>query len=352
LRKLPGAPGAGKALTPADESYTHQLVAPVATTAHVDPAWAERCYHLLHVGGSTVLHAGRALYPHDGRRAAFAGVTTGEVQHALRIAEPFASGDDPDRPTVGPLRIEAVRPMEEIRLVLDEPGFPVAFDLTYCARWAPAATEPNRIERDGKVVTDYMNLFQSGLYSGTLVVDGTETRIEDRAGFRDRGWGLRKHEGAPRRGFVTACFCELPHESVYAILYETASGRRVFTNGWLLDERGVVDTVADIDHDLEWDGTLLTGGRLTLRFTSGAERTVDLAVVGRLYLSTAGYTHDAARAGPGAERYDVTQPDVVAHLDGQNDNACRFTAAGVEGHGYVETGLGTHARYRPDAQFA
>ena len=109
-------------LTPPDESYTHQLVAPAAVTQHVEPGWAERCYHLLHVDEGTILHAGRALYAHAGRRSGFAGVTTGAVQHALRVAAPFRAGDDPDDPTVGPLRIEAVRPLEEIRLVLDEPG--------------------------------------------------------------------------------------------------------------------------------------------------------------------------------------------------------------------------------------
>jgi hypothetical protein len=335
-------------LTAPDESYTHQLVAPAAVTQHVRPGWAERCYHLLHVGGSTILQTGRALYPHAGRRSGFAGVTTGTVQHALRVAEPFHHGDDPDRPSVGPLRIEAVRPLEEIRLVLDEPGFRLAFDLTYRARFAPVATQPNRIERDGQVVTEYMNLFQSGLYSGTVAIDGEEHRVSDRAGFRDRGWGLRKHEGAPRRGLVVACFCELPDRAIYTILYETASGRRAFTNGWVLDERGVADTVVAAEHDLRWDGTLLAGGRLELELASGAEQVVELDVVGRIFLSTAGYTLDEERMRPGRESYDVTDPDVVALLDGQNDNACRFRVDGVEGHGYVETGLGVHERYRPE----
>ena len=70
--------------------------------------------------------------------------------------------------------------------------------------------------------------------------------------------------------------------------------------------------------------------------------------MGRLFLSTAGYTADEERARPGAERHDVRLPDVVAALDGQNDNACRFRLEdGTEGHGYVETGLGVHERYRP-----
>lgn len=336
-------------LTPPDESYTHQLVAPAAVTQHVDPAWAERCYHLLHLGGPVVLNTGRALYPHAGRRNGFAALTTGSEQHALRVSEPFAAGDDPDHPAVGPLRIEAVRPLEEVRLILDDPGFPVSFDLTYRARFVPAATQPNRIEREGRVVTEYMNLFQSGFYSGSVAVDGTTHTVTDRLGFRDRGWGLRKHEGAPRRGLVVACFCELPEAAIYSILYETASGRRAFTNGWVLAEAGVVDAVQGADHDLTFDGTLLTGGALELELASGATRRLEFDVVGRLHLSAVGYTADEDRSRPGIDRYDVTRPDVVAFLDGQNDNACHFRFDdGSEGHGYVETGLGIHARYRPE----
>jgi hypothetical protein len=338
------------ALTPPDESFTHQLVAPARDTQHVDPAWAERCYHLLHLDGATILHAGRALYPHAGKRSGFAGVTTGEVQHALRVAEPFSFGEDPDHPAVAGLRIEAVRPLEEIRLTLEEPGFPLAFDLTYRARFPAVPTQPNRIERDGHVVTEYMNLFQSGTYSGSVTIDGREHEVRDRTGFRDRGWGLRKHEGAPRRGLVVACFCELPDAALYSILYETASGKRAFTNGWLLDARGVADTVVAAEHDLRWDGTLLAGGTLELALASGARRRIELDVVGRLFLSASGYTADERRAAPGTDRHDVTRPEVVAMLDGQNDNACRFRLDdGREGHGYVETGLGVHARYRPES---
>jgi hypothetical protein len=323
--------------SPADEWFRHPLSAPGS---------AERCYHLLHLGGPVVLHAGRGLWPDAGRRTAFAGVTTGSVQHVLRLAEPVAPGDDPDLPRVGPLRIEAVRPLEEVRLVLEGAEIPLAFDLTYHARFPPAATEPNRIEQDGQVVTDYVNLFQSGSYSGTVVIDGAEHVVADRAGFRDRGWGLRKHEGSPARGLVVAMFCELEAEALYVILYETASGRRVFTNGWRFSNGGI-DRLTGAAHRLRFDASLLTGGTVDLAFASGQERTVELEVEGRLFLTPAGYTTDPSRAQPGAERHNVTDPAVVAALDGQNDNACRFRVGAAEGHGYTETGLGEHVTYRP-----
>ena len=112
----------GQPLTAADESYRHQDVSPLLTTAHIDPAWAERCWHLLNLGDGWVLGAGRATWPHGGRRTAVAGVNTGAVQYARRAQEAFAPGDDPDAPQVGPIRIEAVKPLQEVRLTLDGEG--------------------------------------------------------------------------------------------------------------------------------------------------------------------------------------------------------------------------------------
>ncbi len=338
------------ALSAQDESFRHQLVAPAGITKHTDPAWAERCYHLLFVDEELMLDVGRSVNPHAGRRKAFAGISTGAEEHYLRVAEEVAAGDDPDRPDTGALRIEVVKPLEEIRLVLDEPGFPVSFDLSYRARFAPVATEPNRIELRGEVVTDYMNFFQSGRYSGTVVIDGRERTLSDRLGFRDRGWGLRKHEGAPRRGLVLACFCELPDEALYLLLYEAASGRRVFTNGWLIGEEGVRDTVATAEHHLQLDGTLLRSGRIEVELRAGGTRTLEIEARNRLFLSAVGYSADPAAAAPGRGRHDLTDPAVVAELDGQVDHGCNFRLDGVKGHGYVETGVGVHARYRPDEQ--
>jgi hypothetical protein len=237
--------------------------------------------------------------------------------------------------------------MEEIRLVVEADDFPVQLDLTFTTRFVPVAADRHRIVQDGEVVTDYLNFFQSGFYNGAIVVDGREYEVRDRAGFRDRGWGVRKHESSGRRGLMVACWCELPDASLYALLYETTSGKQVFTNGWLLNDTGLVDVVTRIDHDLELDGTLLTGGVLHMTLSSGETRTVEMKVVGRNFLSGVGYSLEEELRQPGVSRFDITDPAVVMRLDGQNDNNTVFHVDGVEGHGYVETGVGTHVRYRP-----
>ncbi len=335
-------------LSPADESYGHMDVAPVLSTAHVDPAWAERCWHLLNLGEGWVLGAGRATWPHGGRQTAVVGVNTGHVQLARRAQDPFAHGDDPNNPQVGPITIEVIRPLQEVRLLLDDPELGLAVDLTYEARFPPVATDRNTIERDGRIVTDYMNFFQPGWYTGVVTAEGEQRRVDRRAGFRDRGWGLRKHEGASRRGMHVFCGCELPGESIYALLYETSSGRRVFTNGWVIGPDGPSDTVRGAEHELRFDGRKLLGGTLAVTLGSGAVRTIEIEAEGRMWMESVGYTAVAGRGDPGADRLALGDPEIQVAYDGLFDNACRFTVDGADGYGYVEVGLGVHARYRPE----
>lgn len=337
-------------LTAADDSYTHQVVAPAAASAYADAAWAERCWHVVSLEDGWMAGIGRAVWPRGGRRTARAGVNTGPLQLSCRVEEPFGLGDDPNRGDVGPIRVETIEPLSEFRLVLDQPGLDFGFDLTYRARTVAIPSDRNLIERDGEVVTDYMNFFQSGLYSGVVFADGEERRVVDRAGFRDRGWGLRKHEGPARRGLHIACMCEFPDEALYILLYETGSGRRVFTNGWLLGADGVHDRVTEVEHDLEFDGVLMTGGVIRAALASGVEREIAVTVEGRLWISTLGYSIDPALAGPGTSRFDVSDAAVREQIAGVVEQGCRFEFGPAVGHGFLETGLGVHARYRPDPQ--
>lgn len=334
-------------ITAADESYSHQLVAPRLVTENLDETWAERCYHVLYLNEDVILGMGRAVYPYRGERTAFANLRVRDKQYAFRQVEPFVLGDDPDEGRVGGISIEVVEPLREIRLRVDSEEAPFDFDLRFRGRTIGIPTTPNVIERDGRVVTNYMNFYQSGYYSGVIRLGDEQWQVQDRAGFRDRGWGIRKHEGAPRRGFVLFGSLELPDSALYILLYETASGKRVFTNGWVVDDEGIRDTIAGVEHDLELDGTLVVGGTLQLSFVSGRTSELRFEVDNRHFLSTGGYARDGAPVG--ARSYDLTDPAVIRQIDGQNDNAGPCWLDGVQGYGFIETGIGTHVRYRPES---
>lgn len=342
---MPQQPGP---ITALDETYRHQLPLPFGDVAHPAPVWGERCYHQLHANESVTLSTGRQVYAFAGRRFAYLGVGTPDKQYAVRVADAFGPGDDPDDPAVGGIRVEVVRPLEEIRLVVDVPDAPVGLDLTYEARSPGIPTDRNTIMLDGAVVTDYINFFQSGYYSGTIHVDGVDHVVDRRLGFRDRGWGLRRHEGSPHRGFIICVMAEFADFGVYLLLYEDAAARRVFTNGWVLEPSGVTDTAVAIEHDLKFDGRRMLSGSIDITFASGRAGSLTMAVENRNYLAPIGYSPAEAVKLSGVEVYDLHDPDDLARIVGQTDHGCRFEFDGHVGHGYAETGLGVHARYHPD----
>lgn len=333
-------------LTGLDESYTHQLVAPRSVTAHHSARWQERTYYLLFTDEGLMLNLGRSVWPHERARKGFAGLTDGVTQAVVRAQEEFAVGEDADAPGVGDVSVTVEEPLRSTRLRAQVDSR-LAVDLTWTARFEPVATQPQRVEQHGEVVTDYMNFFQSGHFDGWVELQGRRHTVTARAGFRDRGWGVRKHEGAPRRGLVLSAFCELPEESLYLIIFETASGRRVLMNGWRIDSSGVDPAVA-IDHDLVFEEHLLREGQLHAEFASGSRRQLQLTARQRLFLVGVGYSPETRYTAPGVETFDVSDARVRAELQGQTDHGCDFEVDGVVGHGYVETGLGIHQRYRPE----
>jgi hypothetical protein len=338
-------------VTARDESYGHQLVAPREHTQHDDPNWQERCYHLLFASDELILDMGRAVWPHAGLRRAFLGVSTGRVQHAVRVDAPFGAGDDPDEPVVAGIEVRPVVPLREVELRYGDPDGSLALELTYRARFDPVAGTPLLVEQDGAVATHYMNFFQSGVYDGWVEVDGRRHEVRGRRGFRDRGWGVRKHEGAPRRGLVLALMAEFAQRALYLLLFETASGRRVLQDGWLIEDGGRVAHVTAIEHDLVFgdnDDGLLRSGAVRIALDDGRALDVGIDSRVRLFLSAVGYHPDPERRAPGREEHDLTDPAVVEALRGQTDHGCVFTLDGETGHGYVETGLGVHVRYRPE----
>ncbi|HEY2654094.1 MAG TPA: hypothetical protein VGI50_19375 [Solirubrobacteraceae bacterium] len=337
-----------EAMSSADESYTHQLVAPRLLAARLDPTWAERTYLSARLAPGLMFDAGRAVYPYRGDAKAFVSVSVPGAQHAVRAAKDFAPGDDPDDPHVGEVCIEVVEPLRELRITSEAPGAPMQVDMRFRARGPVVPSDRNVIEVRGEVVTDYMNFYQSGYYEGTIELDGRRYEIAPVAGFRDRGWGMRKHEGAPRRGFVLFAALEFADTAMWLLLYESASGKRHFTNGWLAGPDGIRDTVTGLDHRLDVEGTTLRSGALDLEFASGAQRSLEFTIDGRIFLSAGGYTAREDWPPLGHSRYDTEDPEVVAMLDGQNDHGCVCTLDGEPGHGFVETGFGVHARYRPE----
>lgn len=326
---------------PADELYRHRPESHGGASG-----WAERSYYLLAVE-DIVVSAGRSVWSSGRERTALACVATPPALHAVR-AVAGASPDGADDPLTESIAIEVLEPLRRLRIRADDRRSPAAFDLTFEARTPALIPTPNRISQRGVVVTDYTNFFQSGRYSGWIAIGDRQIDVDRRAGFRDRGWGVRKHEGAPRRGLVLFCACELPAAVLHVGLYETARGERVRTFGWFAGEDGGLAPIVSVEHDLRFEDGLLQGGGLKLRTEAGDAHLLEFEAGTRTFLRAVGYSADPAERQPGAETRPLADAGARRRLRGQVDSACRFLLDGaLEGHGFVEVGLGEHARYSP-----
>lgn len=91
----------------------------------------------------------------------------------------------------GPIAVEVVEPLRQLRVTVDAPDHGLAADLLFTARSAPIE-EPRFTRRIGtRTLLDYTRLTQNGAYTGSIEVDGTRHDLAGFVGTRDRSWGVR-----------------------------------------------------------------------------------------------------------------------------------------------------------------
>jgi hypothetical protein len=179
-------------LTPFDDYPIHSSADPIAHPATGDPNHYDRYWFNGHQkDGDFYFGAAMGHYPVRGViDAAFSLVRDG-VEHSV-----FGSGRMPfDRSTkIGPFRIEVTQPLRQIRYIVEPNDQGISADLTFDATTV-AIEEPRqkRVTPDGVQLMDHTRLTQWGTWSGVVVVDGDELRIDptDVPGTRDRSWGVR-----------------------------------------------------------------------------------------------------------------------------------------------------------------
>ncbi len=113
------------------------------------------------------------------------------VQHSVRGSRLL--GDDRLDLTVGPLKIEILEPLHQLRVTVTSPEAGIAAVLTFDATAAPFE-EPHYHWAPGNLtVFDITRLTQNGRWSGWIEVAGEriDLHTDDWCGTRDRSWGIR-----------------------------------------------------------------------------------------------------------------------------------------------------------------
>ncbi len=178
-------------LSKMDDFPLHQIADTIRHVGTSDRNFYDRYYFMLHACSDELFMVmGLGQYPNLGVQDAFAVVRRGTQHRVIRASRTL--GDRADT-TAGPLRVEVIEGLRELRFVIEPNEHGIEADL----RWKgamPAYLEPRQhIRKYGRTLFDTMRFVQTGCWEGTLAVAGETFRVTpDRWwGVRDRSWGVR-----------------------------------------------------------------------------------------------------------------------------------------------------------------
>jgi hypothetical protein len=357
-------------LTPFDDYPIHQTADPVAHPSSADPNHYDRYFFNGFSRAGDLFFAGAmAHYPNRGIiDAAFSLVIDG-VEHSV-----YASGSMPlDRATeVGPIRVEVVQPLRQVRLSVGANDQGLEADLVFDARTVAIEEPRNTTISGARRVMDVTRLTQWGSWAGTIRLAGQDVPLGTGAlGIRDRSWGQRGVGVQAPTNFPPAMpqvfwlwaplhfdrFC------THLALFEHADGAR-----WL--EQALVipvlkpdsptwgpdlsyERLEGVDYELDWnEGTRVAkSAALTMRSSTSGNTRIELEPLFTFRMRGIGYAHPVWGHGSvhgqlavGGEsiRLDDFDPEdpTCIHVE----TLCRARMDGEEGIGVLEqVAFGEHA---------
>ena len=188
-------------LSPLDDFPVHQVPKPITTPASTDRhAYGRYWFGALDRLGRHHVEMAFGRYPNLGVTDAHLSISVGDEQHSFHASR--EAPIDPTDLTVGPFRLDIVRPMLELRVTVDDNDTGITADLTWRARTG-ALEEDHTVMTDGpRVIVDMLRFIQFGSWEGTVTAGGVTTTLlrDETIGVRDRSWGIRPvGEPAPGR---------------------------------------------------------------------------------------------------------------------------------------------------------
>lgn len=331
-----------------DDYPIHQTEDPLVKPATSDRNFYDRYwFNGFQREGAFYFGVALGLYPN--RRvmdAAFSFVKDG-VQHALHASR--LAPDDPSETRVGPLRIEVLQPMRELRVVIESNETGIAAELRFRAHTGCLEEERAPMVRDRRRVMDTTRFTQFGRWEGWLEAGGQrqEIRPDEVFATRDRSWGIRpvgeppggRPAGDPQFFFLWA---PLQFEDcvTHAGTFESGDGQPFGNFAWIAPRHaesaavpGVIDPGAQrllgMRHQLEFrPGTRwVRAAELELLRASGEPERIRLEPLLRFQMLGLGYLHpqwshgvwkgDAALAGE-SWKTDELNPLFPQHLHVQH----------------------------------
>jgi hypothetical protein len=354
-----------------DDFPIHQIAEPMRHAASSDRNFYDRYYfNGFSRARDGMFIAGLGVYPNLGVMDAFLLVMH-EGQHRVVRASRALDGANRLQPSVGPLRIEVVEPLQRVRLVCDDNEWGISIDALWTGA-TPAIEEPRHYIREhGRVIFDTMRFAQTGDWTGRLAVPGAtfELSATEWWGTRDRSWGIRP-VGEPEPPGIRAAdpfswfwiYTPIRFEdhTLLVMIQERRDGTRVLEEAirvWPASAGRAVEWLGRPDHRLTFEpGTRrATGGTIHVTEPDGTPVTIAVEPLVPVHVGIGtGYGYDAdwrhgMWQGPlkvEGFHLDTTTPEGAQRLFGIVDASARFTYGDHVGYGLFETMvIGPHDRY-------
>jgi len=339
-------------ITETDDFFCHQTVAPHAHVSVNDPSWADRGYHTVADPDRFGIDFGVSLYPNADRIETYAIAAVPGRQWSLRATRDLSQGRYPL--WAGPIHVDILEPLKRWRYSCEPNDSGISFELEYEARNRPYEIYQPPVRKNGRLIHHDVYVFQPGYYTGRVTLDDQTFEVDRVAGQRDRTWGLRAAgEGQLPHGLLAWLDAEFDDVSILAHIRDRGDDVPQVRDGAIYHDNGPVVPIVEFEHHLKFDYKTrqCEGGTIRLVDETGEEWLVEIEPKLRIYLSGAGYTSSKTRRGRlpvdlWHERWDLSDPDLVARVEGLNDNVSHMRCNGREGHGVLETSIGEHARYQ------
>lgn len=248
-------------LTALDESLMHQVAVPFQETTVSDHRFFDRMFLGGHCANNIKVISGMAAYKNMNAFDGFLSVMKDGRQHNLRVSRPFLP--DAGELAVGPLRLEIVKPLEQVRMTLAPgKGYSHSADLLFSGI-SPVHEEAPHVRRvDGRLQQDFRRFDQIGKLKGWIAIDGERIDLSDWFGIRDHSWGVRPNVG----GYEPVTTLRTSDK-----LVDPAVAGHLFV--WLAFEAG--DTIGQFQHHEDGNGTVwMTDGSIRKGNTEVAVRSV------------------------------------------------------------------------------
>lgn len=289
---------------------------------------------------------GFGIYPMRDVVDGFAILVTETEQRNVRFSTELSAtkGDG-----AGPFRFEVVEPMKTWHLTLGPNPTGLEFDVTWRAR-TPAWFGDVAVTNQGGVPSSFEHLVQSGLYEGTVTIDGVTHDVTGWYGQRDRSRGVRNMSGG--QGLHVWYQAQFPDRSVGFLYVEGRDHQPILLEGAVMHTNGELDDIVGVRHDLHFNDDLdLESGRVEVTTASGATYQIDAdASAGGGYMSGGWYGGQHGRPmGRDYEEHDVypldgsVSPKTVDSA--LTDRLARFTWGDVEGYGIFEFAHSRSSKY-------